>query len=79
MYFENLPLFVKDTVLLYLDHLNPIIRHSVAQVGSLLYTKQHHGQLFSKQLMIEILEKFLTVVITDPEDSIRLTMLTSLN
>ena len=30
LYQENLPNFVKDTVLLYLDHANPIIRHSVA-------------------------------------------------
>lgn len=41
LYRENLPIFVKDTVLLYLDHDNPIIRHSVAQSGSLLYIRSH--------------------------------------
>jgi hypothetical protein len=30
IYQENLPIFVKDTVLLYLDHCNPLIRQSVA-------------------------------------------------
>lgn len=70
---------MKDNVLNYLDNQSKLIRKAAAKAGCLLYVKKERGQLISKNIMYEILEKFMAVAISDPEDEIRQTMLKSLN
>ncbi|EGR30890.1 phosphatidylinositol 3- and 4-kinase family protein, putative [Ichthyophthirius multifiliis] len=79
-YENELANFVKDNVLDYLDDKNnKIIRKAAAKAGCLLYVKKKREQQISKNIMYEILEKFMSVAISDPEDEIRQTMLSSLN
>ena len=81
-YSDSLAIFVKDSVLPYLDTPNPMIRKAAAKAGCLLYInnqKTVSQQMISKNLMYEILEKFMSVAISDSDDEIRQTMLSSLN
>ncbi|EAS01249.1 phosphatidylinositol 3- and 4-kinase family protein (macronuclear) [Tetrahymena thermophila SB210] len=78
-YENELANFVKDNVLDYLDNKNKNIRKAAAKAGCLLYVKKERGQSISKNIMYEILEKFMSVAISDSEDEIRQTMLKSLN
>ena len=80
--YDSLALFVKDTVLPYLDNSNSMIRKAAAKAGCLLYIKKERSvgqQMISKNLMYEIMEKFMSVAISDPDVEIRQTMLSSLN
>jgi len=72
--------FVKDVVLEYLENDSPLIRKAAANAGSLLYIRQaSKGDFMTKQFVDEILEKFLGVCLGDPDNSVRETMLSSLN
>ena len=74
---ERMGAFVKEIVLPYLDHKNPIIRRAAAKAGSLLYVKQKDAVNYSwtRNGMSEIIQKCLGVVMTDRDQQTRLTML----
>ena len=55
----------------FLENKNKNIRKAAAKAGCLLYVKKERGSLISKNIMYEILEKFMSVAISDPEDEIR--------
>ncbi|CAD8184910.1 unnamed protein product [Paramecium octaurelia] len=79
---DSLAIFVKDAVLPNLANSNPIIRKATAKAGCLLYIKKGRStgqQMISKNVMYEILDKFMNVAISDTEQDIRQTMLASLN
>ena len=79
---ENMALFVKDVVLEYLDNENSEIRKAAARAGCLLYIRkpQNFGQFtITKSHVNDILEKFLSVCLSDPDEKIQETMLESLN
>jgi len=78
---DSMALFVKEVVLENLDNELPVIRKAAANAGSLLYIRQTTtGDLtITKNLINEILEKFLSVCLSDPDNSVRETMLASLN
>ena len=80
-YANSMAVFVKDIVLEYLDDSSSDIRKAAAKAGSLLYIRQNRRGDFSmtKILINDILEKFLSVCLSDPDDSVRETMLASLN
>ena len=80
-YADSMALFVKDVVLEYLENDSPVIRKAAANAGSLLYIRQtSKGDLVAtKQFVDDILEKFLSVCLGDPDNSVRETMLFSLN
>lgn len=73
--------FVNEIVLPYLDHKNPIIRRAAAKAGSLLYVhpKDVSSNSLTRNIMSQIIQKFLGVVMTDRDKQTRLTMLESLN
>ncbi|CAD8129651.1 unnamed protein product [Paramecium sonneborni] len=79
---DSLAIFVKDAVLPNLANSNPIIRKATAKAGCLLYIKKGRStgqQMISKNVMYEILDKFMNFAISDTEQDIRQTMLASLN
>ncbi|KAL4492653.1 hypothetical protein ABPG73_010202 [Tetrahymena malaccensis] len=78
-YEKELTNFLKDNVLDYLDNKNKIIRKAAAKAGCLLCVKKGKDNLISKSVMYKILEKFMSVAVSDAEDEIRQTMLKSLN
>lgn len=81
-FIDCLAIFVKDIVLTYLDNPIPMIRKAAAEAGCLLYIGKQSSvgqQMISKTLMYEIIEKFLSVAISDNDVDIRQTMLKSLN
>jgi len=79
-YADSMAVFVKDVVLEYLENDSPLIRKAAANAGSLLYIRQaSKGDFMTKQFVDEILEKFLGVCLGDPDNSVRETMLSSLN
>ena len=63
--------FVKDNVLDYLDNKNKNIRKAAAKAGCLLCAKKGKYSLISKTVMYKILEKFMSVAVSDSEDEIR--------
>lgn len=77
-----LPGFFKDVVLEYLDSSNPVIRKAAAKAGCLLYNKSDSltsQDSIPKNMVYQILDKFLCIAFNDPDDEIRETMLSSLN
>jgi len=80
-YADSMALFVKDIVLEYLDDSSSVIRKAAANAGSLLYIRQNTrgDSTMTKHLINDILEKFLSVCLSDPDNSVRETMLASLN
>lgn len=67
---DNLAVFVKDAVLPYLSNQNAVIRKATAKAGCLLYVKKSKSmgqQMISKNVMYEILDKFMNVAISDTE------------
>ncbi len=65
-------IFVKDVVLLYLDDSDPNIRKAAAKTGCLLYVQRsessNNHQNISRQLMFQIVVKFLGKAIADPNE-----------
>ncbi len=59
----------------YLDNKESNIRNAAAQAGCLLYVKKgrnnNNANMISKNIMYEILEKFMSVAISDEDDEIR--------
>lgn len=80
---DSMALFVKDVVLEYLDNDNAEVRKAAAKAGCLLYIRNHSlisGQYtITKNLVNDILQKFLCVCLSDPDNEIREIMLLSLN
>jgi len=70
-YNEELTRFVKDCVLGYLDDTNPIIRNAAAKAGCLVYTKKDKKSKIKKNTIHEIIEKFMSLALSDPEKEIR--------
>jgi len=80
-YEEEIAVFVKKSVLFYLDNVYAEIRKAAAQAGCLLYVKKKRkwGKQINRSNMTEIMDKFMSVAISDNEDEIRMTMLQALN
>ena len=73
--------FLKEIVIPKLDSPNTIIRRAAAKAGSLLRGKVKDAACYSmtKNVMSEIIQKFLGVVMIDKDEITRKTMLESLN
>jgi hypothetical protein len=69
--------FVKEIVLPYLDHHNHKIRRAAAKAGALLYVNIKDISTYSltKNVMTEVIQKFLGVVMTDKDRETRFIML----
>lgn len=80
---DSMALFVKDVVLEYLDSENSDVRKAAAKAGCLLYIRNNSlisGQYtITKNLVSDILQKFLCVCLSDPDNEVREIMLLSLN
>lgn len=63
--------FVKDYVLDYLDHPNKVIRKAAAKAGCLLSAKKTKYTIISDSVMYKVLEKFMSIAVSDSEDEIR--------
>lgn len=72
---------MKDTSLVYLDDVRSSVRKAAANAVSLLKvnTKRDFRSSLSHNLMFEILNKLLTIAISDPSTAVREIMLKSLN
>ena len=73
--------FVKDTTLEYLDDQRPSVRKAAAKAVALLSTRKTRSinMTLSHNVMYEILNKLLTIAISDPDEEVREIMLSSLN
>jgi FKBP12-rapamycin complex-associated protein len=71
--------FVKDTALSYLDDKSSTIRKAAAKAVALLSARRPKISqlLLSHNVMYEILEKLLTIAISDPDMEVREIMLGS--
>jgi serine/threonine-protein kinase mTOR len=73
--------FVKDTALEYLDDVRPLVRKAASKAVSLLSvkTKGEMDVSLSHDVMYEVLNKLLTIAISDNDMEVREIMLNSLN
>ena len=76
---DSLVQFVQETVLTFLDNENPAIRKEAIKTGCSLYIHPHKTTTSIELLINDILERFLTVSITDADYKIRCNMLKYLN
>lgn len=74
--------FVKDCVLQYIDHSNPRVRKHSALTSSLIYSNDpicHQISANALKSTSYVIEKLLTVAVSDPVSNIRLDVLKSLD
>ena len=80
-YVDSMVMFVRDVVLEYLNNDASVIRKAAAKAGSLLHIRKtfNDEMIITTSLANDALNKFLSVCLSDPDSSVRETMLASLN
>ena len=78
-YQQELSMFILECVVQYLDDSNPAVRKAASKAATLLFVGQCHKNKVTQYTIREIIDKCMTIVLSDPEDEVRETMLASLN
>ena len=80
-YADLMAMFVRDVVMEYLNNEASVIRKAAAKAGSLLHIRKTKNEeiIITTTLANNALGKFLSVCLSDPDTSVRETMLASLN